>query len=54
MIRNDSSGKTALSGAFVDQATLFGTLTKIHSLNLKLISVNRLTTRSEFVEIERG
>ena len=40
-IHNDSSGETVLSGAFVDQASLFGTLTKIHSLNLTLISVNK-------------
>ena len=42
-IRNDPSGETVLSGPFVDQAALFGTLTKIHSLNLTLISVNRLS-----------
>ena len=41
-IRNDPSGETVLSGPFVDQAALFGTLTKIHSLNLTLISVDRL------------
>jgi len=40
-IRNESSGETILSGPFVDQAALFGTLTKIHSLNLTLVSVNR-------------
>lgn len=43
-IRNDPSGETVLSGSFIDQAALFGTLTKIHSLNLTLISVNRQTT----------
>ncbi len=43
-IRNDTSGETMLSGTFVDQAALFGTLSKIHSLNLTLISVNRLST----------
>jgi len=41
-ILNESSGKTLLSGSFIDQAALFGALTKIHSLNLTLISVNRL------------
>jgi hypothetical protein len=40
-IRNDSGGVTTLSGSFVDQAALFGVLTKIHALNLTLISVNR-------------
>lgn len=43
-IRNDPRGETLLSGSFLDQAALFGTLTKIHSLNLRLISVNRQTT----------
>ena len=41
-IRNDPSDETVLSGPFVDQSALFGTLTKIHSLNLTLISVDRL------------
>lgn len=41
VIQNDSSGETTLRGSFVDQAALFGVLTKIHSLNLTLISVNR-------------
>ena len=43
-IHNEPSGETVLSGSFVDQSALFGTLTKIHSLNLTLISVNRLST----------
>jgi hypothetical protein len=40
-IRNDPNGETILSGLLVDQAALFGALTKIHALNLTLISVNR-------------
>jgi hypothetical protein len=40
-ILNDPDGETILSGAFVDQAALFGTLTKIQALNLRLLSVNR-------------
>lgn len=40
-IRNDSTGETILSGSFVDQAALFGTLNKIQALNLTLLSVNR-------------
>jgi hypothetical protein len=40
-IRNDPNGETILSALFVDQAALFGALTKIHALNLTLISVNR-------------
>lgn len=41
-IRYEPSGETILSGTLVDQAALFGLLTKIHALNLTLISVNRL------------
>jgi len=40
-ILNDPNGETILSGLFVDQASLFGALTKIQALNLTLISVNR-------------
>jgi hypothetical protein len=40
-ILNDPNGDTILSGSFVDQAALFGTLNKIQALNLRLISVNR-------------
>ena len=46
-IQNDASGVTTLSGSFIDQADLFGVLTKIHALNLTLISVNRLSQRQE-------
>lgn len=53
-IHNESNGETMLCGSFVDQAALFGALNKIHSLNLKLISVHRLATRSEIAESERG
>jgi hypothetical protein len=41
-IHNEIGEETVLSGSFVDQAALFGALTKIHSLNLTLVSVNRL------------
>lgn len=40
-ILNDPNGETILRGSFVDQASLFGTLTKIQALNLRLLSVNR-------------
>jgi len=40
-ICNDPNGEVALTGLLTDQATLFGVLTKIHDLNLILISVNR-------------
>ena len=41
-IHNETSGEPVLSGVFIDQSALFGTLTKIHSLNLTLVSVNRI------------
>ncbi len=42
-IRNEPKGETTLSGLIIDQAALFGVLTKIHALNLTLISVYRLS-----------
>jgi hypothetical protein len=39
-IHNDPPGETTLSGPIADQAALFGVLTRIHALNLTLISVN--------------
>lgn len=36
-------GVTVLRGPLPDQAALFGALTKIHMLNLTLISVRRFT-----------
>jgi len=41
-IRNDPNGETTLTGPLTDQSALFGVLTRIHALNLPLISVNRL------------
>jgi hypothetical protein len=46
-IRNDPSGETILRGVFIDQAALFGTLNKIQSLNLVLVSVIRKDTDSQ-------
>jgi hypothetical protein len=46
-IRNDPNGETILSGIFIDQAALFGTLNKIQALNLVLISVIRKSTNSQ-------
>jgi hypothetical protein len=37
----EPNGETIMSGPLSDQAALFGVLTKIHALNLVLISVNR-------------
>lgn len=43
-INNHSSGETTLSGLLMDQAALLGVLTKIHALNLTLISVTKLSS----------
>ena len=42
-IRNDPKGETRLTGPLLDQAALYGVLAKIHSLNLVLVSVIRLS-----------
>lgn len=38
-IYQESNDDTTLSGSLADQAALFGVLTKLHNLNLILISV---------------
>ena len=43
-ICNESNGETLLTGLLTDQAALYGVLSKIHNLNLVLISVLRLST----------
>jgi hypothetical protein len=43
-ICNESNGEAILSGVLVDQAALFGVLSKIHDLNLILVSLTRLST----------
>ncbi len=45
-IRNETNTETALTGVITDQAALFGVLTKMHNLNLILVSVKRLTTNA--------
>ncbi len=42
-IRNETNAETALTGVVADQAALFGVLTKIHNLNLILVSVKRFS-----------
>jgi hypothetical protein len=42
-IQSQSKGITILRGPLPDQAALYGVLTKIHMLNLSLISVKRFT-----------
>ncbi len=44
-IRNEPDGETVLTGLVVDQAALFGVLTRIHNLNLILVSVERAPSR---------
>lgn len=41
-IQNESMGETRLMGLLSDQAALHGVLSKIHDLNLVLISVLRI------------
>ncbi len=40
-IHSDPGGGTTLRGWLIDQAVLFSVLTRIHSLNLTLVSVAR-------------
>jgi hypothetical protein len=40
-ICSDQNEETTLRGLLIDQAALFGVLTRIHSLNLELVSVSR-------------
>jgi hypothetical protein len=37
----EPNGETTLRGVLVDQAALFGVLSRIHDLNLRLVSVRR-------------
>lgn len=41
-ITHEANGNTLLSGPMIDQAALYGVLLKIHSLNLTLLSLNRM------------
>ncbi len=43
-IQTDQRGETTLIGPLADQAALYGVLSKIHGLNLTLISVNRVSS----------
>jgi hypothetical protein len=45
-ITNTASGVTVISGEIVDQAALHGTLNKVRNLNLTLISVTSLESRT--------
>ena len=46
-IHNEPNCQTILTGSLSDQAALFGILSKIHNLNLILISVWRLPSEGE-------
>ena len=46
-IRNEPRGETILTGPVNDQAALYGVLTKIHNLNLILVSVHRSVSINE-------
>ena len=46
-IVHEANGNTLLWGSIADQARLFGVLTKLHGLNLALISVNRSEPKTE-------
>lgn len=39
-IHNNPDGETSLTGTLADQAALFGVLSRIHDLNLVLVSVS--------------
>lgn len=43
IVQNEPNGETRLTGLLTDQAVLFGVLTKLHNLNLILVSVARLS-----------
>ena len=43
-ISNDANGETTMTGSLADQAVLYSVLTKIHNLNLILLSVGKLST----------
>jgi len=44
VMHKEPNGNTTLTGLLTDQAALYGVLTKIHNLNLILISLIRLST----------
>ncbi len=46
-ITHEPNGETILCGPIADQAELFGVLTKVHNLNLVLVSVTRAPVESD-------
>jgi len=45
-VTNEANGETALTGEVVDQAALHGLLSKVHDLQLTLLSVRSVETDS--------
>ena len=43
-VTNEANGETVLMGEVVDQAALYGLLTKVHDLQLTLLSVRSVET----------
>jgi len=48
-VHAELNGETTLKGPLTDQAALFGVLTRIHSLNLELISVYQCSGKGDYV-----
>lgn len=46
-VENEPGNGAVLTGLIVDQAALIGLLTRIHSLNLQIASVRRLSPEQE-------
>jgi hypothetical protein len=42
-IQNDTDGETTLNGTLIDQSALLGVLIKLQTLNVPIISVERLS-----------
>lgn len=53
-IRSDRDDETILTGELPDQAALYGVLSRIHDLNLILVSVQRLPRGSDPREPSHG
>lgn len=49
-VQTEQTNETKLTGPLPDQAALYGVLTKIHNLNLVLVSAVRLSPRLEKME----
>jgi hypothetical protein len=52
--QHDANGDTLIDGCFRDQSALFGLLNWLQSLNVPLVSVQRLQTTDPIKEKEEG